>query len=59
MQPGIGGKSNEDHRLMMRYIRHRDADGVERLVREHILLGQEGVLKEYSENDKKYGRKQG
>ena len=39
--------SNKDHRLMLKYIRRRDADGVERLVREHILRGQEVVLNEF------------
>lgn len=36
--------SNEDHKLMLAYIRERDAEGVEKLVREHILRGQEMVL---------------
>jgi DNA-binding GntR family transcriptional regulator len=36
--------SNEDHRLMLRHIRRRDAERVEQLVREHILKGQEMVL---------------
>ena len=39
--------SNLDHRRMLKYIRKRDAEGAERLVREHILRGQEMVLKEY------------
>ena len=39
--------SNNDHRLMIKSIRERDADGVERLVREHILRGQDVVLKEF------------
>ncbi len=39
--------SNEDHKLMLKYIEKRDADGVERLVREHILRGQEAVLREF------------
>jgi DNA-binding GntR family transcriptional regulator len=39
--------SNEDHRLMLERMRERDADGVERLVREHILRGQEIVLKAF------------
>jgi DNA-binding GntR family transcriptional regulator len=30
---------------MLEYIRRRDAEGVEQLVREHILRGQEMVLK--------------
>jgi DNA-binding GntR family transcriptional regulator len=37
--------SNLDHKKM--YIRRRDAEGAERLVRDHILRGQEMVLKEY------------
>jgi len=36
--------SNDDHRLILERIRRRDAEGVERLVREHILRGQEMVL---------------
>ncbi len=47
----LAKKSGEDHRLMMKYIRKRDADGVEMLVREHILRGQEAVLMAYSEKD--------
>ena len=39
--------SNKDHRLMLKSIRERDADGVERLVREHILRGQDVVLDEF------------
>lgn len=39
--------SNEDHRLMLDHIRRRDAEKVERLVKEHILRGQEIVLKEF------------
>jgi DNA-binding GntR family transcriptional regulator len=41
--------SNQDHRQMLKYIRKRDTDGVERLVREHILRGQAMVLKEFDE----------
>ncbi len=40
-------RSNEDHRLMMAHIRSRDAQGVEKLVREHILRGQELVLRHF------------
>lgn len=39
--------SNEDHRLMLDHIRRRDAERVEQLVKEHILRGQEIVLKEF------------
>ncbi len=39
--------SNQDHKKMLKFIRKRDAEGAERMVREHILRGQEVVLKEY------------
>ncbi len=39
--------SNEDHRLMMDAIHAREADRAERLVREHILRGQDIVLREF------------
>ena len=39
--------SNLDHKRMLKYIRKRDAEEAERLVREHILRGQEMVLQEY------------
>ena len=39
--------SNEDHRQILDRIRRRDADGAERLVREHILRGQGMVLKTF------------
>jgi len=39
--------SNKDHRLMMAAIRTRQADRVEQLVREHILRGQDIVLREF------------
>lgn len=39
--------SNEDHKQMLGYIRTRSADEVERLVREHIIRGQEIVLNEF------------
>jgi DNA-binding GntR family transcriptional regulator len=40
--------SNEDHIRMLKFMRKRDAEGVERLVRDHILRGQEGILREFS-----------
>lgn len=40
-------RSNADHRQMLDHIRRRDADGVERLVRDHILRGQDVVLAEF------------
>jgi DNA-binding GntR family transcriptional regulator len=43
--------SNDDHRLILEHIRRRDVEGVERLVREHILRGQEMVLKTFDSNN--------
>jgi DNA-binding GntR family transcriptional regulator len=39
--------SNLDHKKMLKTIRRRDAEGAERLVREHILRGQEMVLQAF------------
>ena len=36
--------SNKDHKDMLARIRQRDAGGVERLVREHLIRGQKAVL---------------
>jgi DNA-binding GntR family transcriptional regulator len=44
--------SNQDHIQMLKYIRKRDAEGAERLVRDHIFRGQEMVLKEYDRQRK-------
>jgi DNA-binding GntR family transcriptional regulator len=41
--------SNEDHKDMLEKIRQRDAEGVERLVREHLARGQKAVLESYDE----------
>ncbi|OGP58227.1 MAG: transcriptional regulator [Deltaproteobacteria bacterium RBG_13_49_15] len=41
--------SNEDHKLMLDFIRRRDADGVEKLVREHILRGEAAVIRSFDE----------
>ncbi|MFH1934768.1 MAG: GntR family transcriptional regulator [Pseudomonadota bacterium] len=43
--------SNEDHKLMLKLISKRDLEGVESLVREHILRGQGIVLKEFDVQD--------
>jgi DNA-binding GntR family transcriptional regulator len=43
--------SNEDHIQMLEFMHKRDAEGVERLVREHILRGRKMVLSEFSQND--------
>ncbi|MBW1901184.1 MAG: GntR family transcriptional regulator [Deltaproteobacteria bacterium] len=45
--------SHEDHRMMLKHIGKRDAEKVERLVREHILRGQVAVLEEF---DKQQGK---
>lgn len=42
--------SHEDHRRMLALIRKRDTDRVEQMVREHILRGQEAVLREYDQS---------
>ena len=39
--------SHKDHRQMLNAIRKRNAEGVEKLVRAHILRGQQAVLKEF------------
>ena len=39
--------SNEDHIRMLKFMRNRDAEKVEILVREHILRGRDAVLKEF------------
>ena len=41
--------SNEDHKDMLERIRQRDADGVERLVREHLSRGKKAVMESYDE----------
>ncbi|MBT8370742.1 MAG: GntR family transcriptional regulator [Deltaproteobacteria bacterium] len=41
--------SNEDHKDMLERIRRRDADGVERLVRDHLRRGKKAVMDSYDE----------
>ena len=43
-QASLARISNEDHREMVRLIRTGDEEGVETLVRDHILRGKEAVL---------------
>ena len=38
--------SNDDHREMLKAIRERDAEGVEKIVREHILRGRKIALRD-------------
>jgi DNA-binding GntR family transcriptional regulator len=40
-------RSNEDHVSMIACIRKRDIEGVEKLVREHILRGREAVFRHF------------
>jgi DNA-binding GntR family transcriptional regulator len=47
--------SNEDHIQMLKFMRKRDAEGVERLVRDHILRGRDEVLREFGK--KRAGKK--
>jgi len=44
---GMAKRSNEDHKAMLRFMRRRDADKVEAVVKEHILRGQGVVLKQF------------
>jgi DNA-binding GntR family transcriptional regulator len=46
-ESGMAKISNEDHKQMLKFIRRRDANRVELLVRDHILRGQEVVLKDF------------
>ena len=43
----LANVSNEDHIQMLKFMRKRDAEEVERLVRDHILRGQDEVLREF------------
>ncbi len=43
----LANVSNEDHIRMLKFMRKRDAEEVERLVRDHILRGQDEVLREF------------
>lgn len=46
------GTSHEDHLQMLKFMRKRDAERVEKLVREHILRGQEVVLADFEKNNR-------
>jgi DNA-binding GntR family transcriptional regulator len=47
----LANVSNEDHIRMLKFMRKRDAEEVERLVRDHILRGQDEVLREFGKRD--------
>jgi DNA-binding GntR family transcriptional regulator len=55
-EAGRARMSNEDHRLMLKFIRKRDLDGVEHLVREHVLRGQQIVLSDFDTHELPQGR---
>ena len=42
---------NADHRQMLDYIQRRDAEGVEKLVREHLMRGQAAVIRFIAEEE--------
>lgn len=46
LREDLAEESNADHKRMLEQIRNRDADGVEQLVRKHILRGKAAVLEE-------------
>jgi DNA-binding GntR family transcriptional regulator len=45
------GTSHEDHLQMLKFMHKRDANRVEKLVREHILRGQQVVLNDYGKKN--------
>ena len=49
-EPQRAQMSNADHIRMLHHIRERSADEVERLVRNHIIRGQEIVLADFDSN---------
>jgi DNA-binding GntR family transcriptional regulator len=46
----LAAMSNSDHIQMLESIKRRDAEGVEKLVHEHLMRGQSAVLKFIKEN---------
>jgi DNA-binding GntR family transcriptional regulator len=50
--------SNQDHIQMLQSIRNHNAEGAERLTREHILKGREIVLKEFDKQKRPDQRKE-
>ncbi len=43
--------SNQDHREMLKAMKKRDAQKVEKLVKKHILRGKEFVLREFKKGN--------
>jgi DNA-binding GntR family transcriptional regulator len=52
-QDEFAHQSNEGHMKMLEAIRERDADAVEKIVREHILKGKSAVLNHFKEEENK------
>ncbi len=50
-QASMAKRSNQDHMRMVAAIRKHDADGVEKLVREHILRGKAAVLTQLADGN--------
>jgi DNA-binding GntR family transcriptional regulator len=48
---GWAGRSNEDHKLIINFMKKRDEEGVVRVMREHMLRGQSIVLQEFDRDD--------
>lgn len=44
---GWAERSNEDHKLIINFMKKRDEEGVVRVMREHMLRGEDIVLKEF------------
>jgi len=46
----LASVSNDDHKRMLEHIRQRDAEGVERLVKDHIVRGCTAVVETFDED---------
>ncbi len=55
-QESMARQSNRDHKRMVAAIRVHDTDGVEKLVREHILRGKAAVLEQLAAGDAETGK---
>jgi DNA-binding GntR family transcriptional regulator len=45
------GRSNEDHKMIVKFMKRRDEEGVVRVMREHMLRGQSIVLQKFDRED--------
>ena len=55
-QEKMARRSNQDHILMVEAMKNHDVDGVETLVREHILRGKAAVLKQLEPGNENNGK---